>query len=154
VPVTLNATGKRLLGRFYRLPTRMSMTGTPSLARTVQFRYAVIDATVDFRFFNSAGVTTITRLTPETLPRRARVELRCHGRGCPFSKHVLVARRPLIRLAGLFHGAKLHPGAVVQLIITAPLSVGEVHIVTIVSDGAKMAVLCLPPGSPHPVVCA
>ena len=132
VPITLNATGKRLLNRFYSLPTRMRLTGTPSLARTVRFRYVVIDASVNFHFESnsSSGVTSVTGLTPTALPHRARVELLCHGRGCPFSKHVLIARAALIRLAGQFRGAELHPGAVVQLIITAPFSVGEVHIVT------------------------
>ncbi len=156
VSVTLNATGKRLLDRFYAMPTRMRLTGTPSLARTVRFRYVVIDASVNFHFESnsSSGVTSVTGLTPTTLPHRARVELLCHGPGCPFSKHVLIARSPLIRLAGQFHGAELHPGAVVQLIITAPFSVGEVHIVTISRHGPRLAVRCLPPGSRRPVVCA
>ena len=154
VPVTLNATGKRLLRRFYSMPTRMRLTGTPSVARTVRFRYVVIDASVNFGFKSASGLTSVTKLTPATLPRHARVELLCHGRGCPFSKHVLIARARLVRLAGQFHGAKLHPGAVVQLIITAPFSVGEVHIITMFPDGPRMAVLCLPPGSRRPVVCA
>ncbi len=156
VRVTLNATGKRLLNRFYRVPTRMRITGTPSLTRAVVFHYVVIDATVNFtlRYDTASGLTSIARLTPATLPHGARVELRCHGRGCPFSKHVLIARSPLIRLAGQFHGAELHPGAVVELIITAPFSVGEVHIFTMFADGPRPAVRCLPPGSRHPVECA
>ncbi len=153
VRVTLNATGKRLLNRFYKLPTRMRIAGTP-LARAVQFRYVVIDASVNFGFKSSAGLTTVTKLTPATLPRGAHVELLCHGRGCPFSRHVVIARARLIRLAGRFHGAQLHPGAVVELIITAPFSVGEVHIITIFRDGPRMAVRCLLPGSRHPGVCA
>jgi len=155
VAVTLNAAGKRLLTRFYRLPTRMRITGTPSLTRTVQFRYAVIDASVNFGFkTSSSGVTTVTRLTPEALPHRARVQLLCHGRGCPFGKHVFVARSRLVKLAGLFHKAGLHPGAVIELIITAPFSIGEVHIITMFRDAPRLAVRCLPPGSRRPVVCA
>ena len=154
VPVTLNATGKRLLNRFYSMPTRMRLIGTPSLARTVRFRYVVIDASVNFGFKSASGLTSVTKLTPATLPHHARVELLCHGGGCPFRKHVLIAHSRSLPLAGQFHGTELHLGAVVQLIITAPFSVGEVHIITMFPNGPRMAVLCLPPGSRRPVVCA
>ena len=134
----------------------MRLTGTVALTRSVNFRYAVIDASVNEKFKYNAvpGLTTVVRLTPSTLPRRARVELLCRGRGCPFAKRVLLARSRVLPLAGQFHGAALQLGAVVQLIITAPLSVGEVHILTMVPFGPSEAVRCLPPGSRRPVVCA
>jgi hypothetical protein len=155
VPITLNATGKRLLGRFYKLPTRMRITGAASLTRTVQFRYGVIDASVSYGFKQSAsGLTTVSSLAPTTLPHHARVQLVCHGAGCPFTKRVIAAHARSLELAGQFRGARLHLGAVVQLTVTAPFSVGEVDIFTMVRPGPKHGVRCLPPGAHRPLACA
>jgi hypothetical protein len=155
VAITLNATGRRLLSRFYKLPTRMRVTGAASVTRAVQFRYGVIDASVSFSFKNSAsGLTTVAMLTPTTLPHRARVALVCHGRGCPFTTRVFTAHSRSLALAGQFHGAHLRLGTVVQLSVTAPFSVGEVDIFTMKRDGPTHAVRCLPPGAHRPIACA
>ena len=155
VHVTLNAIGKRLLGRFYKLPTRMRVTGTAAVTRTVRFQYVVIDASVRYSFVHSStGVTTVSTLTPTTLPHGARVALACDGRGCPFSRKILHAHAKRLPLAGQFHGAQLHTGAVIRLTVTAPFSVGQVDIFTMLRQGPTLALRCLSPGAHHPVACA
>jgi hypothetical protein len=155
VRITLNATGKRLLARFYQLPTRMRVTGAAAITRSVRFHYSVIDASISYSFVHSSsGVTTVSTLTPTTLPHLAHVQLVCRGPGCPFAKRVLVAHSRRLPLAGQFHGARLHTGAVVSLTVTAPLSVGQVSTFTMLRRGPRLTVSCLPPGAHRPVACA
>jgi hypothetical protein len=156
VAVTLNATGKRLLSRFYKLPTRMRVSGTVSAARTVQFHYAVIDASISYGFSYGSGVITVNALTPTTLPRHAKITLWCRGQGCLFSKRSITSTHAgSLKLAGQFHGARLHPGATIEVEVTAPLSVGQVTLYTMVrSSHPRISAGCLPPGARRPVACA
>lgn len=156
VAIKLNATGKRLLGRFYKLPTRMKLSGSVSATRSVQFRYAVIDATISYGFSYGSGVLTVNELTPETLPRHATITLLCHGRGCPFATRVITSvRGGLLKLAGQFHGARLRPGDTIEIDVTAPSSVGQITRFTLVRSAyPRTATQCLAPGARHPTACA
>ena len=59
LPMTLNQTGKRLLARFWRVPTTLTFTGTLTHTRTVTFTYSKIDSPVTYQFYTSSGYTTV-----------------------------------------------------------------------------------------------
>jgi hypothetical protein len=153
---TLNATGKQLLGRFYKLRAQLTLSGTTALTRPLTFSYRVIDAHVRYSWsFFSSGYTAVVELTPLALPHGSRIEVTCRGRGCPFARRALKPHGRRLALAPLFGHANLAPGAVVTVIVSAPASVAQVSIFTMRNGrGPSLVVRCLPPGSGHAVPCA
>ncbi|MET0782180.1 MAG: hypothetical protein ABWZ16_11755, partial [Microbacterium sp.] len=104
--------------------------------------------------FNSRA-TTLVRLVVKDLPAAARIALRCRGAGCPFQRRVVRPRRGRRAvLTGRFRGARLTPGSVVEIRITAPDAIGKVSRFTIRSNAVPtLADRCLPPGRKRPVKC-
>ncbi len=84
------------------------------------------------------------------------VQLRCRGGGCPLAKKTrkIKRRSRLLNLHPLLAGAALRPGAVVELRITRPGSIGKV-VRYLVRTGAvpSSRALCLRPGSRRPREC-
>jgi predicted NUDIX family NTP pyrophosphohydrolase len=104
--------------------------------------------------YNARG-TTLVRLIVKDLPAAARIALRCRGAGCPFRRTVVKPRRGRRAvLTGRFRGARLAPGTVVEIRITAPDAIGKVSRFTIRSnDVPTLADRCLAPGRKRPVKC-
>lgn len=69
----------------------------------------------------SARFTKVTTLTLTRVPAGARVELLCSGSGCAFArKRIVMHGASRVALARTFRGARLRPGAAVQVRVTVP----------------------------------
>lgn len=101
------------------------------------------------------GYTLVTRLTFSSLPARAKVRLRCKGGGCPFSTKSLKVRKRKASATKLLKSHRLSPGAVLEIRVTAPGTMGKVVRYTIRSHALpKRRQLCLRPGKKKPGKCA
>jgi hypothetical protein len=89
-----------------------------------------------------------------TVPAGSRVEIRCRGRGCPSSRAkrgVLAARTMHVRR---FARRVLRPGAVVQIFVTKPGTIGKYTRLRIrAGKGPSRVDRCLPPGAARPARC-
>jgi streptogramin lyase len=152
--LTLNATGRALLNRSYRLPTELSVSGTVSLSKPVRLSYGRLHISPSSAWAAGSQSTTATRLTLRHLPARARVTVICHGGGCPFPHRTFTAEHGTVALAGSLAHGRLRPGATLQLEITAPDDIGEVVVFTVRSARTPAeAFRCLPPGAHAPSAC-
>ena len=72
------------------------------------------------------------------------VQLRCRGGGCPFAKKTrkIKRRSRLLNLHPLLAGAALRPGAVVELRITRPGSIGKVVRYASAAERCRAAARC------------
>jgi 6-phosphogluconolactonase len=165
VRVALNATGKRLLTQFYTLPTTLSFSGNPVASRTIAFVYPLVTPPPDASWvtwtwlnepcgfcYTTVDVSSFFGI-PKLLPS-AKVKVRCTGVGCPPPRS-FGPRKRSVDLAGMFAGRHLGPGTVIQVLITAPNSVGRlVAYTTRVGRSPTRRVRCLPPGARKPLACA
>ena len=118
---------------------RYYVSNYPTLPSSVSMKYV---------YGSSAASIKIKRLLVSRAPKGARIAVRCHGEGCPKSKH-----RPLVMahdgqvVLRRWKGTELRPGETFKVSITKPLSTG-VRFAYRVGRGHKVAkrVLCLPPG--------
>jgi hypothetical protein len=165
VQVSLNLTGRQLLGRFYKLSARISASGTPINASAVTFAYPLATPPPDgtwagwtWRLEPCAPCDTIVNNTyffgvPRLLAT-ATVRMTCAGQGCPGPRTFRPHRRP-VKLNGMFTGRHLSPGTIIRLVITAPRSVGRIVTWTVIAgQQPKRSVLCLPPGARRATACA
>ncbi len=160
--IGLNTVGKRLLAGFYRLPTIVAIRGTNTLIRTVTFAYARVQARVKYfyayteytRYYRTSS-TNLLRLEVTQLPAEAHVVVNCDGAGCPLATRVVQSRSQELVLNDPFGNSALSPGATVEIVITAPESIGKVLVLEI-RGGASPTLQerCLPPGYKKPVTCA
>jgi hypothetical protein len=157
--ITANATGKKLLLRFYRLPTTVLIAGSNSLRRVINFAYPRLRPR-KADFFVSAlppcgpCTTVVQQLTLTRLPQPSRVTVTCRGVGCPFARRAPKPRRHHLDVAALFAGSRLHMGTKLEIRITAPNRVGEALLYTIrMGTLPQTAIRCLPPGARSPVAC-
>ena len=157
--IAVNASGKRLLVRFYRLPTELVFAGAPQLSRTITFAYPRLKPRVtDFWTWTlppcAPCVTMVQRLTLAGLPSGAHVKVSCSGPVCPFGQQVLKPRRRKLALTGLFAHSPLRSGTKLEILITAPNRVGEaLFYTTQTGTFPQAATRCLPPGERVPVRC-
>ncbi len=153
----LNATGKQLLARFYRLPATVKLPGASNASRPITFSYPRVRALLiacTWYSVTPAGYTSCDHVTIRGLPRSARVVIECTGPGCPFAGRALKPSGGNIDFAGPLVGTRLWPGAQVLFVITAPNQVGEVKVYTIVYGNVSVSYRCLPPGARKPLRCA
>jgi hypothetical protein len=152
--MTLNATGKRLLSAFYALPATLALSGPSGPARRFTFAYPRIRSIYTYTIDWTRAFSTVRLFSVTGLPPGAQVTVSCSGGGCRFGRRVLHPHRTHVNLAVLFTGARLEPGAVLELEITAVNHVGEVALLTIESgSGPAQANRCLPPGARSPKKC-
>jgi hypothetical protein len=115
---------------------------------------AIADATV--RHFWAAGPTFTTveaLIIKDSSPPGASIDLRCSGRGCPFSRrtHKVGGNGKPVNLTRLFRNARLRVGAKIEVRITASGRIGKVVRFTMRSSKLPTRKeLCLPPGSKRP----
>ena len=153
VTVALNAAGKRLLARFYRLPVTLTVSGTTPLTKTFTFSYSVVRSPITFTWAFSPSSTTAQVLTVSKIPAKGSVTVICHGGGCPFAKKAFAPHAGKVLLAPQFaHGLKPH--ATVELIVSAPNAVAKIALFTIQSGSQPTVVSrCMAPGAKRPTRC-
>jgi hypothetical protein len=126
ISLQLNGAGRRLLGRSFRLPATVALTGSLALSDRVVFRYTRVRSQIDARWGRDSRGAFVKVLEVFGLPWRATVTVRCAGGGCPFARRTLRRRGNAMDLTRLLHGSRLAPGATVEVRVTAPGQVGEV----------------------------
>jgi Ca2+-binding RTX toxin-like protein len=102
--------------------------------------------------------TQLTRLRVSGAPKQgAKLSVRCKSKrkGCPFKRKSVKLRDGGANLTKRFKGKRLKPGAVVELRITAPGTIGKVQRLVIRKrKEPKRVTLCLAPGASKPQRCA
>jgi streptogramin lyase len=105
--------------------------------------------------FNSNGrYSVFTKLLVGPLPATARLELRCKGPGCKFKlwKTRIAHARARLDLAAHLRGSRLRHGAVVELDLLKPLSIGTVVRWT-VGPPPRPKISCRRPGAKKTTRC-
>ena len=154
VRITLNATGKLLLERFYKVPATLEVSGTSALAKKVTLAYALVTSPITFTWGFGSSTTTAQQLTVSKIPKNGKVDVICSGGGCPFATRTFAPKHGKVALASQFKRG-LRPRATVEIVISAPNSVAKVAVFTI-ERGTQPTVAdrCLPPGAKKPARCA
>lgn len=81
--------------------------------------FGVVDASIRFIFSATASATEVLTLSlSQITPRKTKLTVTCKGGGCPFKSKKVRIKRKRARLAGLFRGDKLSPGATITASIT------------------------------------
>ena len=122
--------------------------------------------TMQWTFQYTPAYTKVLSLVVNGLPAGAEVLVGCHGRGCPFTKHVSVisqtkrcgpkGRRKCptdgtIELAGHFRKRRLHIGTRITVAITRPQWIGKSYTFdTRAGRAPRVHVTCLAPGTTRP----
>jgi hypothetical protein len=106
--------------------------------------------------YPSGRYTTFTSMTVKPVRPGDRLRLTCKGPGCEMAKKSIKVRKKARKLSLLRHlkGAKLRKGAVVQLRVTRPATVGRVGKWQIRAPKIpKSTRACLQPGAKKPSRC-
>jgi len=155
--VKLNAAGRRLLNKFYRVPTDLTISGTTALSQPVTFAYKMVRSPVTWTWSYKGSQTTVEQLDVTQIPRGGQVSLLCQGHGCqsshqsfrPKHGHSLALAPSLGKRGTLTAGAKL------QITISAPNSVAKVLVITTRRNNYPSVVTaCELPGSTQSATCA
>lgn len=112
----------------------------------------VVGASFQNQWLASTRTTKVTTLKVRGAPVGARVEIRCAGRGCPFSVRRFNAKGGSLDLRRqYFRKAKLRVGATIEIRVLVPGFTGKVARFTTRKRRAPLtAYLCLPPGATKP----
>jgi hypothetical protein len=88
--------------------------------------FSRLSATIHGSFLAFSGYTRFTAILVRNVPRGGRIELRCRGRGCPFSRSTKSYRRTRRRVdVWERHKARrLFPGAVIEVRVTRAGAIG------------------------------
>jgi hypothetical protein len=87
-------------------------------------------------------------------PVSARIEIACHGKGCPLRSKRFQPRTPTLDLSSLFAGRPLQAGVTIEIRITAPQAIGKFVEFTVTKKAMrKSRSQCLRPGRRSPVQC-
>jgi virginiamycin B lyase len=92
------------------------------------------------RFSTSRGSSRVTSMRISNVPGRAKVTLKCSGKGCPFASLTAIVRKGKRRstnLASLFHGHPLRPGAKVTVAVTQAHTTGRRWVFTTRRGGKR-----------------
>ncbi|MDA0172753.1 Ig-like domain-containing protein [Solirubrobacter taibaiensis] len=116
-----------------------------------------VDATVSNSWVATSRTTKTTILKVRGAPAGARIELRCAGRGCPFSVRRFTSKGGTLDLRKQYlRRAKLRVGTTLEIRIIVPDHVAKVARFTMRKRKAPLtAYLCLSPGATKPTrTCA
>ena len=96
----------------------------------------------------------LTRYGVLGLPAGATVDLRCAGRGCPFThRTTTLAEAKSVSLLPLFKHRRLRAGTTLTLRVTALSRIGLVKTQKVVAGRLKTTTQCLAPGAAKPSAC-
>jgi len=155
--IKLNATGRRLLGEFYRLSTHLTISGTTAFSRPVTFAYPRVRSPVTWTWRYVGTHTIIDQLGVAQIPDGGHVTLLCQGPGCQSSHQSFAPKHGhSVALArSIAKGGTLTAGAKLQIEISAPNSVAKVLSIAIRPNNfPSVTEACQPPGSAGPEACA
>ncbi len=152
VTLALDRAGLKLLARRYALTVWIAIDRVTQ--RRVTFRYALIHARIALGFTQVGDVTSVQKPRVSGIPARAKVEVICHGGGCPFARRALKVKHGKASGTGALRGHRLKVGAKLTVEVTKSGEVGEVVVFTIRrSKPPKTVHDCLPPGLSRPTAC-
>jgi hypothetical protein len=161
IVLVLNSSGRRLLGRFGRVPADLTVSGTTTGSWSVAFTLVHIRVGTPADKWGYTPLpcgycyTTADHVPISGLPAGAHLFLSCHGPGCPFSRLSITPRKKRVDLASWLHGGQLLPGAQVDLAVTAPRTIGELLVYRVRRGFVPLrSVVCLFPTADTPVSCA
>jgi hypothetical protein len=130
-------------------------TSTALLGTATTLQHARINAQVVDRWMLAPHWTKVVELTLSHIPSDARVQVICHGGGCPFAHRTLKVKRGAASATRAFKGHHLKPGTTVEIEATAPHSTGEVMTFRIRARKRPRATRsCMPPGAKSATACA
>jgi sugar lactone lactonase YvrE len=113
-----------------------------------------INSTVRPFWVEYRNYVVLRRLRIARVPRGAKVQLRCSGRGCPFKRRAVRVRRRNADASKATRKGKLRKGAVIQVRITKPGMIGKVVLYRVPKNGLPVGrIRCLPPGANKPARC-
>jgi hypothetical protein len=119
-------------------------TAAPALER--------VTSNVTWNFNRTRAGTKFTSLNVASIPRGARVEVRCSGKGCP--RKSWVKRNAPSRLSlTVFRNKRLKVGATLEVRILRDGMIGKVVRLKIGKKRPAQTVLCLEPGASKPARC-
>jgi hypothetical protein len=100
--------------------------------------------------------TKVARLVVELPSRDGTVSARCEGKGCPFRKRDLTNSHRRVNLTSVFRGARLQPGAVIDITAGGLDMTSRVFRLTVRPFPRRPSLdwLCQPPGDPRPEPCS
>jgi hypothetical protein len=101
--------------------------------------------------------TRVRQLAVRKVPARGKVQVRCSGkrRGCPLKRKNVRVKKHRASLTKLFKKARLRRGAVIEVRVTAPDTMGTVLRYTIRAGKLpRKRELCLAPGTRRPKRCS
>lgn len=113
-----------------------------------------IRASVKPRWVKARSRVILRRLRIAHVPAGARVEVRCTGRRCPFTKKRFAVRKGKVNASKAVKKGRLRAKAAIQVRITKAGATGLVVIYKVPRRGLpKGKVRCLPPGAGTPAGC-
>ncbi len=119
--------------------------------------FPTVAATVSSGWKVFARHTRLTSLKVKGAPAGAKVRITCKTKrkGCPFKRKSTTAdAQGKVALTKRFKGARLRPGAVIEVRVSAEGAIAKVLRITIRKGKAPRRVtLCLPPGAAKPRAC-
>jgi hypothetical protein len=116
-----------------------------------------VDATVSNSWVATTRTTRTTILKVRGAPAGARIEVRCSGRGCPFSVRRFTSKGGTLDLRKQYlRRANLRVGTTLEIRVLVPGHIAKVARFTMRKRKAPLtAYLCLPPGAAKPTrTCA
>jgi DNA-binding beta-propeller fold protein YncE len=136
-------------------PTTTTTTTTPT-APPVSTKLKPLKAAYDIFYGYDARSkrNKPTRFKFAQIPSGGAIEVRCHGKGCPFTRKPAKVKGAKANLIKLVRRARLARGAYLEVRTSAPGYVTEVlRFIAAGSSGARLQRLCLPAGARKPAKC-
>lgn len=118
--------------------------------------YPIVQNAIRNAWVNVGGRSRLTTFGVRDVTKGMRIELRCKGRGCSFSKRTrrVKKRTGMLNLMRLVRGMRLARGATFEVRVLKPRSIGKVVRYKARGRGAPVGQpRCLPPGKKRPEEC-
>jgi hypothetical protein len=122
-------------------------------------RFPRITSTVSFRMALGPNYWRFTSLSVRSVPPRARISIRCRGRGCPYRSKTFRTssrtRRSVSLMTKRVRDARLKRGAVLEVRVTRRDRIGKVQRYSFRRYGSepRKSTLCLAPTARNPRRC-
>jgi hypothetical protein len=157
VPFSVTLTGLSADTTYHVEVVATNGDGTSIVLRgtVTTLQYPSIKAQIVDKWMLAPHWTKVVELRLSHIPSDARVQVICHGGGCPFAHRTLKVKRGAASATGAFIGHHLKPRTTVEIEATAPNSTGEVMTFRIRARKRPSATRgCMPPGAKSATACA
>jgi hypothetical protein len=127
----------------------------------------IVSSTMQWSFYYTHAYTQIVAMVINGAPAGATVLVTCHGRGCPFAKHVAAIAHSTrcghkrkrgcpsdgLNLASRFGHRRLHAGTRITVEITRSSWIGKYYLFAMrAGRDPRIRIACLAPGGTRPGV--